>query len=222
MQNRMSDEEILAMYRAGDRERAFNELVGSFSERLYWHVRGLTGSHDDTDDLLQDIFIKIWRSLPDFRGDAQLYTWIFRIATNETLNFLRKRNLRTALGLQARTDTTAGGRNGGRNGTGRNGSRTTNQGSGTAANDGLPPEAERIPDPDPYFNGDEAQRLLAMAVRQLPPRQRAVFHMRYFEEMPYDQMAGILGVSVSALKASYHFAYEKIKDYLLKNYEPGI
>lgn len=193
----MSGEEILALYRAGDRERAFNELVGSFSERLYWHVRGLTGSHDDTDDLLQDIFVKIWRSLPNFRGDAQLYTWVFRIATNETLNFLRKRSLRTALGLEARA--TAAGPDG----------------------DELLPEAERIPDADPYFNGDEAQRLLSVAVAKLPPRQRAVFHMRYFEEMPYEQMAGILEVSVSSLKASYHFAYEKVKDYLLKNYMPG-
>lgn len=172
----------MQLYRAGDRERAFNELVGSFSERLYWHVRGLVGNHEDADDLLQDIFLKIWKSLPDFRGDAQLYTWVFRIATNESLNFLKKRQLRMALGLDREA------------------------------------VAERIPDQDPYFDGNEAQRLLAVAMAQLPPRQRAVFQMRYFEEMPYEQMAQILEVSVSSLKASYHFAYEKVKQYLLKNY----
>ena len=105
----MSDEEILNLYHAGEQERAFSELVGSYSERLYWHVRGLTGSHEDTDDLLQDIFLKVWNALLSFRGDARLYTWLFRIATNETLNFLRKRKLLSALGLsRTRTLTSMG------------------------------------------------------------------------------------------------------------------
>ena len=77
---------------------------------------------------------------------------------------------------------------------------------------------ERVTDPDPHFDGDEAQRLLSVAVAKLPPKQRAVFHMRYFEEMPYEQMSQIMGTSVGALKASYHFAYEKVKDYLLRNF----
>ena len=191
----MSDEEILNLYHAGGQERAFSELVGSYSERLYWHVRGLTGSHEDTDDLLQDIFLKVWNALPTFRGDARLYTWLFRIATNETLNFLRKRKLREALGL----------------GSGIPADRSD-------ADTSVPSAIERVPDEDPYFDGNEAQRLLSVAVSKLPPRQRAVFHMRYFEEMPYEQMSGILGTSVSSLKASYHFAYEKVRDYLLKNY----
>lgn len=199
----MTDEEILGLYRAGERERAFDALVKSFSERLYWHVRGLVESHEDTDDLLQDIFVKIWKSLPGFRGDAQLYTWVFRIATNESLNFLRKRNLRVALGLAARPDATSAGAN------------------GKNSDEETVPEVERVPDVDPWFDGDEAQRLLSVAVSKLPPRQRAVFHMRYFEEMPYEEMAGILEVSVSSLKASYHFAYEKVKDYLLKNAPAG-
>ena len=199
----MPDEEILGLYRAGERERAFGELVGSYSERLYWHVRGLVGSHEDTDDLLQDIFVKVWTGLDGFRGDARLFTWLFRIATNESLNFLRKRNLRQALGLESRG---AGG------GTG-----AAETQDGDAA--GVP--AERIADRDPWFNGDEAQRLLARAMAQLPPKQRAVFQMRYFEEMPYEQMAQVLGTSTGALKASYHFAYEKVKDYLLKNMTGG-
>ena len=192
----MSDEEILKQYRAGDREGAFGELVKSFSERLYWHVRTLTGSHEDTDDLLQEIFVKVWGALPGFRGDAQLYTWVFRIATNETLNFLRKRNLRVSLGLEARG--TVGGEGG--------------QEKETAS------AIETIVDRDPYFDGNEVQRLLSVAVSKLPPKQRAVFAMRYFEEMPYERMAEVLGTSVGALKASYHFAYEKVKSFLLKNF----
>jgi len=195
----MSDEEILRMYRAGARERAFGELVGSYSERLYWHVRALVGSHEDADDLMQDIFVKVWGALEGFRGESQLYTWLFRIATNESLNFLKKRNLRQALGLEARGD-----------------------GGGSEMQDGdaaqAPSAAERVADQDPYFDGDEVQRLLSVAVSKLPPKQRAVFSLRYFEEMPYEQMARVLETSVGALKASYHFAYEKVKDFVMQNF----
>ncbi len=78
-------------------EQVFNSIVRDYSERLYWHVRRMTGSHEDADDLLQDIFLKIWTALPSFRGEAQLYTWVWRIATNETLNWLRREKLRAAL-----------------------------------------------------------------------------------------------------------------------------
>ena len=80
-----------------EQEKVFNEIVKTYSERLYWHVRRFVLSHEDTDDLLQDIFLKIWTALPSFRGGAQLYTWVYRIATNETLNFLRRQKVRAAL-----------------------------------------------------------------------------------------------------------------------------
>ena len=78
-------------------EQVFNKIVKDYSERLYWHVRRMVGSHQDADDLLQDIFLKIWTALPSFRGEAQLYTWVWRIATNETLNWLRKEKVRAML-----------------------------------------------------------------------------------------------------------------------------
>ena len=62
-------------------EQVFNAIVKDYSERLYWHVRRMVGTHEDADDLLQDIFLKIWTALPSFRGEAQLYTWVWRIAT---------------------------------------------------------------------------------------------------------------------------------------------
>ena len=82
-------------------EQVFNTIVKDYSERLYWHVRRMVNSHEDADDLLQDIFLKIWTALPSFRGEAQLYTWIWRIATNETLNWLRRERVRAALRFQA-------------------------------------------------------------------------------------------------------------------------
>lgn len=177
----MTDGGIIELYRGGQRERAFKEIVDSYSERLYWHVRRLTLSHEDTDDLLQEIFMKVWSSLPSFRGESGLYTWLYRIATNETLNFLHKRKVRAALQFE----------------------------SLSAA-----PE-DRIDD-DPYFNGDALQRTLMKAVRRLPEKQRLVFCMRYFDDLSYEDISRILRTSVGALKASYHFASEKIRGALQK------
>ena len=97
----MTDQEIIALWEAGQQEQAFNEIVRNYSERLYWHVRRFVCSHEDTDDLLQEIFIKIWAALPSFRGEAQLFTWLYRIATNETLNYLRKQKVRASLRFQS-------------------------------------------------------------------------------------------------------------------------
>ena len=92
-----TDREIIRLYEGGQRERAFSEIVKNYSERLYWHVRRIVHSHEDTDDLMQEIFVKVWTALPSFRGEAQLYTWLYRIATNEALNFVRKKQVRSSL-----------------------------------------------------------------------------------------------------------------------------
>ena len=78
-------------------ELQFNSLVRRYSEPLYWHVRSMVGSHEDADDLLQEIFIKVWKALPGFRGDSDEFTWLWRIATNETISHLRKERVRAAL-----------------------------------------------------------------------------------------------------------------------------
>ena len=78
-------------------QQVFNQIVHDYSERLYWHVRQMVGSHEDADDLLQDIFLNVWTALPSFRGEAQLFTWVWRIATNETLNWLRREKVRALL-----------------------------------------------------------------------------------------------------------------------------
>ena len=157
-------------------EQQFREMVEKYSEQLYWHVRELVGSHEDADDILQEVFVKVWKALPGFRGDSSVNTWLWRIATNEALSFLRKQKVRAALRFSS-----------------------------------LDAEAERVLDSDPWFDGDEAQRRLAVAVAKLPDKQRAVFCMRYFEEMPYEEISAITGTSVGALKSSYHQATEKIK-----------
>ena len=70
------------------RAKAFSSVVRSYQERLYWHIRKMVLSHEDANDVLQNTFMKAWNGLDGFRGDSQVSTWLYRIATNETLTFL--------------------------------------------------------------------------------------------------------------------------------------
>ncbi|MBQ0043551.1 MAG: RNA polymerase sigma factor [Bacteroidales bacterium] len=179
----MTDKEIIALYRSGEKDRAFASLVESYGERLYWHLRRFTNSHEDADDLLQECFMKIWTSLPDFREESRLYTWAYRIATNEALNHLRKNRWLAAL-----------------------------------QRENLDAVMEQRIDDDPSFDGNELQRELMKAINRLPAKQKLVFNLRYFDELSYEDIAEITGTSVGALKASYHFAYNKIKEELEKKF----
>ena len=88
----VEDEEILAKFsNEKTRNEAFNLLISKYQEKIYWHVRRLVIDHDDADDLVQEVFIKVWKSLDKFRNDSKLYTWIYRIATNESITFLNKK-----------------------------------------------------------------------------------------------------------------------------------
>lgn len=177
----MTDKEIIELYNCGRREESFRGIVDAYTERLYWHVRRFLCSHDDTNDLLQDIFIKIWTALDSFRGESRLYTWIYRIATNEVLNHLRKQKFRSYLSFESASAT-----------------------------------LEKKIDEDPHFNGNDLQRELHKSIQRLPEKQRIVFNLRYFDELKYEEISEITGTSVGALKASYHHAYNKIKDDLQK------
>lgn len=81
---------------ASTRERAFTTLVHEFQESLYWQIRRIVLTHDDADDVLQNTFIKAWMALDNFRGDSKISTWLYRIAVNESLNFLEKRKQNAA------------------------------------------------------------------------------------------------------------------------------
>lgn len=163
---------------------AFDDIVTLHGERMYWHIRRLVFSHDDADDVLQNCYIKIWKGLPKFRYDSEVFTWIYRIVINESLNFLRKRDI---LSRFSSAD--------------------------------IESSAVRNVESNAYFNGDEAQAALYRAIAKLPYKQRLVFEMRYFDEVEYKEMSRILGTSEGALKASYHIAYNKIRNELTGNSE---
>ncbi|MFA5713874.1 MAG: sigma-70 family RNA polymerase sigma factor [Bacteroidales bacterium] len=174
----MDDKELLKLYKENN-HYGFNLLVDKYSERLYWHIRRMVLSHEETNDILQNSLIKVWKSLSKFRGESNLYTWLYRIATNETLTFLNKKKRASFFSLSDNSRA-----------------------------------IEEAVASDPYFEGSEIERRLREAILKLPERQRAVFTMRYFEELKYNEISEILGTTVGSLKASYHHAFKKIEQEL--------
>ncbi|MFM2284615.1 MAG: hypothetical protein RLZZ543_112 [Bacteroidota bacterium] len=91
----LSDREILDLFaKTATRNHAFNLLVRQYQQRLYWHIRKMVLDHDDADDLLQNVFIKAFNALDNFREDSKIYTWLYRIATNECITFLNNKKKR--------------------------------------------------------------------------------------------------------------------------------
>lgn len=175
----VSDEEILRLIgHAGSREEGFRQLIVRYQEPLYHHIRRLVWQHEDASDVLQNCLLKVYRGIDRFEGKSKLYTWLYRIATNEAISWLKQEKRRKAGSLDGEY--------------------------------GL--QAAQL-EADPYFDGDAAQLHLQRALNRLPEKQRAVFSLRYFEELPYREMAVILDTSVGALKASYHHAVKKIERY---------
>ncbi|TXF87079.1 RNA polymerase sigma factor [Neolewinella aurantiaca] len=162
------------------RDAAFRKLVAAYGPALHRHLLRMLHSGADTDDVLQNTLVKAYRNLKKFRGDSKLSTWLYRIATNEALSWLRSSQRRNA--------------------------RFSSEEPGSIA--------DRQLEADAYFDGDEAQAHLHRALATLPAKQRAVFSFRYFDDLPYRQIAEITGTSEGALKASYHLAVKKIESQL--------
>lgn len=96
----VEDSEILLKFSVEKtRNEAFSLLLNKYQQKIYWHIRRLVIDHDDADDLVQESFVKVWKNLANFRNDSQLYTWIYRIATNESITFLNKKKLKNNISL---------------------------------------------------------------------------------------------------------------------------
>ena len=94
MQKNIDEKLLLLLKENKSKDKVFALIVEEYKERLYWHIRKIVISHDDTDDILQNTFIKVWKSLDKFRAESKIYTWLYRIATNESLTFLQKQKRR--------------------------------------------------------------------------------------------------------------------------------
>ncbi len=86
-----SDKELIKKFKSGNKNHAFDLIVRKYQKKLYWHIKKMVICHNDTDDILQNTFIKVWNSLNNFREESNLYTWLYKIATNESITFLNKK-----------------------------------------------------------------------------------------------------------------------------------
>lgn len=179
----LEDKELLQQFKLpSGKERAFTAIIKKYQEKLYWHIRRMVVEHDDANDILQNMFIKVWNSLENFREDSQLYTWLYRIATNECLTFLDQQKRRSAVSL-------------------------------SEVESGLSNKIRASEN----FDANKLEWKLQLAMQNLPEKQRIVFNLRYYDEMPYEEMSRVLDTSEGALKASYHHAARKIEEYILNH-----
>jgi RNA polymerase sigma-70 factor (ECF subfamily) len=178
----LSDQELIDKLRnEATRNEAFAQLVSKYQERLYWHIRKVVLNHDDSDDVLQNTFMKVWKNMDGFREESSLFTWLYRIAINESLTFVNTQKKRQAIPFQDVSE-----------------------------------YLKNRLEADDYYEGTDIQKKLQQAIITLPEKQRLVFNMRYFEEMPYQQMSEILDTSVGALKASFHHAVKKVGEFITR------
>lgn len=183
MTTQTADKDLLDQFKNGpDKETAFTLIIKKYQEKLYWHIRRMVVNHDDANDVLQNMFVKVWKSLDQFREESQLFTWLYRIATNESLTFLEKQKKRMAVSLSDPENYLY--------------------------------ESVKA---DTHFDANKLEWKLQLAIQQLPEKQKLVFNLRYYDEMPYEKMSKVLETSEGALKASYHHAVKKIEHFILNH-----
>lgn len=182
-----SDQDLVARTQAGD-PSAFDELVRRFSPRLYGLVYHMTSNHEDTNDLLQEVFAKAYRSLSGFQGKSSFYTWLHTIAVNRTLNFLKKRGRRYHISL--------------------------NDVDSAIENDPDFIEATASKDPVRETNIKELQKKLNEAMQKLSPNHRAVVTMFDIQGMPHSEIAKILKVSEGTVRSRLFYAHQALQTYL--------
>ena len=177
---KVNDQELLARIRSPfTKELGFRELIETYQKPVYQVIRRMVLIHEDADDLTQNTFIKAYKALDRFEGNSSLFTWLYRIATNESLTFLEKKKKRYFFSLDDHQE-----------------------------------KLESYVDPSAVISGDEIQVKLQKSLLKLPDKQRLVFHLKYEEDLSYEEISKITGTSVGALKASYHHAVKKIEQEL--------
>lgn len=164
------------------REKGVRLMMDAYQSRLYWHIRRLIVDHDLAQDVLQDTFIKAYQNFHQFKQDSQLYTWLYRIATNEALQQLNKMKK-----MQK-------------------------------SEEGSEYHLQNLVAESVGAEADEIQILLQKAIHTLPEKQKLVFTLRYYDELPYEEISKIVDMSVGTLKTNYHYAKQKVEEYIKLNY----
>jgi len=181
------DQQLVARTQEGDAS-AFDQLVVKYTPRLYGLVYNMTSNHEDTNDLLQDIFSKAYKAIRGFRGKSSFYTWIHSIAVNMTLNFLKKRGRRFQLSLD---DVDA-----------------------SIQNDKEFLEATASTTPVREADLSELQKRLNEAMMKLSDEHRAVVTMFHIQGMPHAEISKILRVSEGTVRSRLFYANRQLQNYL--------
>ena len=159
-----------------EKEERFTHIVGTYREPVYWFIRRRVVSHDDADDVTQEVFIRIYKNIDSLKDSAAEKAWIFKIAANECNRFLTQKYQTAELTEEI---------------------------------------SNRLMESE-YVDYDDAMQVkFQKALQTLSEKQRNVFELRYYEEMPYEQIATALNSEVATLKATYYVAKQKITDYIL-------
>lgn len=164
------------------REKGVRLMMDAYQSRLYWHIRRLIVDHDLAQDVLQDTFIKAYQNFHQFKQDSQLYTWLYRIATNEALQQLNK------LKRMQKSE------------------------------EGSEYLLQNLVADNASIEAEEIQILLQKAIQSLPEKQKLVFTLRYYDELPHEEISKILDMSVGTCKTNYHYAKQKVEAYIKENY----
>lgn len=178
----MTDEDNIREACASNPERGFKLLMDHFQQPIYWYIRRLVVAHEDAEDILQEVFIRIFRHLKQFREESSLSTWIYRIATNESLRFLNARKEKAV--------------------------------SADEVQDEL---MNKLIASDFIDYDNEMAVKFQQAILTLPEKQRIVFNLRYYDELEYEAISRITDSKVETVKVNYHYAKEKIKEYMINN-----
>lgn len=183
----LEDAELIARTQAGD-TAAFDQLVVKYSPRLYGLVYNMTSNHEDTNDLLQDIFAKAYRSINGFRGKSTFYTWMHSIAVNMTINFLKKRGRRFQMSLDDIDS--------------------------NIQNDKEFIELTATSTPVRETDLAELQQRLNEAMMKLSYEHRAVVTMFDIQGMPHAEIAKIMGVSEGTVRSRLFYAHRLLQNSL--------
>ena len=179
--NETSDAYLFSLIKnPASKDKGFLQLMDTYKRPLYWHIRRLVVSHEDAEDILQETFINVYRFADSFKGESKVFTWLYRIATNECTKHFRK-NKNWLKNAELITDKIM---------------------SDLSGND-----------------SDDSEAMLVkfqQAILKLPEKQRLVFYLRYYDELSYQEISQILNSSVNTLKTNYHYASEKIRQYLIE------
>lgn len=189
----MDEAQLINGIREGDR-KAFKLLVERYQSMVVNTCMGIVHSLPDAEDVAQDVFLEVFRNSGNFRGEARISTWLYRIATNRSLNFVRNNKRRRF--FQSIEEAFTGGRN-------RSNEITENNHD----------------QPDHRITGTERSQLLYKAIDRLPENQRVAFTLNKYEELPYQQIAEIMDVSLSSVESLIHRAKKNLQHELLECYK---